>query len=187
MSDPRQLLILDLDETLIYASDKALPRPADFFVLPYAVYLRPGVKEFLEAVAEQFRLAVWTSSSPSYAREVVQALFPDPGILDFMWASDRCTPKRDFETDTWCNTKNLAKVRRRGYDLRKVLMVDDSPEKHLRNYGNLVRVRPFEGDPADDELLHLGRYLELLSSAKDVRRLEKRGWRTTVEVRLAGQ
>lgn len=185
MSDPRQLLILDLDETLIYASDKALPRPADFFVLPYAVYLRPGVKEFLEAVAGKFRLAVWTSSSPSYAREVVQALLSDPAILEFMWASDRCTPKRDFETDTWCNTKNLAKVRRRGYDLRRVLMVDDSPEKHTRNYGNLVRVRPFEGDLADDELVHLERYLELLSGEVDVRRIEKRGWRRALEARLA--
>lgn len=186
MSDQQQLLILDLDETLIYASEKALSRPADFFVLPYAVYLRPGVEQFLKFAAARFRLAVWTSSSPAYAREVVQALFPNPDVLEFMWASDRCTPRRDFETDTWSNTKNLIKVRRRGYDLRRVLMVDDSPEKHTRNYGNLIRVKPFEGAPADDELLHLERYLELLSKEADVRRIEKRGWRRALEALQSG-
>ncbi|HEY0915725.1 MAG TPA: HAD family hydrolase [Solimonas sp.] len=177
MSDQQQLLILDLDETLIYATTKPLPRPADFFVPPYAAYLRPGVEHFLNFVAMKFRLAVWTSSSPLYAREVVQRLFQSPDILEFLWASDRCTPRRNFETDTWINTKNFRKLSRRGYDLRRVLMVDDSPEKHTHNYGNLIRVKPFEGDSSDDELVHLEAYLELLSKETNIRHVEKRGWR----------
>jgi RNA polymerase II subunit A small phosphatase-like protein len=40
----RRLLVLDLDETLIYANECPLDRPADFEVAPYFVYLRPGVK-----------------------------------------------------------------------------------------------------------------------------------------------
>jgi len=67
--------------------------------------------------------------------------------------------------------------KRRGYALERVLVVDDSPEKHTRNYGNLVRVEPFLGDPSDDELSHLARYLPTLAKAENVRSIEKRRWR----------
>jgi len=59
-------------------------------------------------------------------------------------------------------------------------VVDDSARKHERNYGNLVTVRPFEGDPADDELVHLERYLLALADVPNVRAIEKRGWRNRV-------
>lgn len=172
----RPLLILDLDETLIHASETELAHTPDFLIAPYALYLRPGVAGFLERMAQHYELAVWTSSSPAYARAVVARLFAEPERLAFTWASDRCTLRRDLDSDTWCQSKPLHKLRRRGYDLRRVLVVDDSPEKHTRNYGNLIAVRPFEGDPADDELPRLGRYLQQLAGEPDFRRLEKRGW-----------
>jgi RNA polymerase II subunit A small phosphatase-like protein len=52
------LLILDLDETLIYATEVPLDRPADFVVYDYHVYCRPGLAEFLQACARHFELAV---------------------------------------------------------------------------------------------------------------------------------
>lgn len=177
MNTLRPLLILDLDETLIHASERPMAQTPDFVVAHYALYRRPGVAAFLEKMARHYELAVWTSSSPAYAQAVIAALFAAPERLAFVWASDRCTLRRDLESDTWCQSKPLHKVRRRGYDLRRVLVVDDSPEKHTRNYGNLVAVQPFEGDPADDELPRLGRYLERLAGEPDFRRIEKRGWR----------
>jgi len=60
-----------------------------------------------------------------------------------------------------------------------VLVVDDSPEKHTRNYGNLVRVSPFLGDADDDELPRLAAYLSSIRAESDVRTLEKRSWRHT--------
>lgn len=83
----------------------------------------------------------------------------------------------DPETRDRYFVKDLKKVRARGYALEHVLVVDDTPQKHQRNYGNLVAVRPFEGDPADDELVHLGPYLETLAGVDNVRTIEKRGWR----------
>jgi RNA polymerase II subunit A small phosphatase-like protein len=173
----RKLLVLDLDETLIYANERPLARPADFEVAPYFVYLRPGVDEFLLRVAEIYRLGVWTSSSPAYAQAVCRALFGERIPLEFVWASDRCTPTRDFTLDTWSQAKRLKKLRRRGYSLEHVVVVDDSPEKHTKNYGNLVQVSPFEGDPADSELRLLLPYLEKLHEVENVRAIEKRRWR----------
>jgi hypothetical protein len=39
-------------------------------------------------------------------------------------------------------------------------------------------VRPFVGDPNDDELLHLEHYLRELGPVENVRTIEKRGWRS---------
>ena len=55
-------------------------------------------------------------------------------------------------------------------------MVDDSPEKHRGNYGNLVRVAPYFGAVEDDELPRLAAYLEAIADVADYRRLEKRFW-----------
>jgi RNA polymerase II subunit A small phosphatase-like protein len=77
----------------------------------------------------------------------------------------------------------VTEVERRGYDLARLLFVDDSPEKHTRKYGNLVPVAPFTGKQDDDELEVLTRYLKQLSTQPDVRRIEKRQWRKRMEAR----
>ncbi len=64
-----------------------------------------------------------------------------------------------------------------GFDLDKVIVVDDSPEKLLLNYGNLLRVNPFYGDKNDNELIYLMKYLSLLEKESNVRAIEKRMWK----------
>ena len=175
--DHRALLVLDLDETLVHATEVALESESQHEVPPYFLYFRPGLSGFLQHVSSLFRLAVWTSSSPAHASAVCPLIFPELDKLEFVWASDRCTPTRNFEIDAWSNAKPLKKLKRRGYDLARVLVVDDSPEKHTRNYGNLVQIAPFTGDPNDEELAHLAVYLTQLATLPDVRTIEKRQWR----------
>jgi RNA polymerase II subunit A small phosphatase-like protein len=175
------LLILDLDETLMHASEAPLGRPHDFLVAEYYVYKRPHVHDFLAFCRAHFAVAVWTSSTADYAVDVVRELFGNDYPLEFVWARDRCTPRYRPETGTSDWEKNLQKVRRRGYALERVIAVDDSPQKLVRSYGNLVRVRPFEGDPADGELPELARYLLRLRDVPNVRAVEKRNWRSQSE------
>ena len=174
---PKKLLILDLDETLVFAAERPLARAADFLVGPYHVYKRPGLAGFLDVCFELFDVAVWTSSSPLYAEEVVGAIFPDPSRLVFVWASDRCTPAYDPETGEHCAQKNLKKIKGRGYPLGSVIAADDSPEKWRQSYGNLVRVAPYYGAEEDAELSQLASYLSFLERQPDVRAVEKRQWR----------
>lgn len=177
----KNLLILDLDETLIYGTELALDREPDLLASGYFVYFRPGLVNFIRHVASLYRLAVWTSASRSYAHEICSAIFS--GVdLEFLWASERCTVQWDHETGTVCGAKRLRKVRKKGYPLERVIVVDDSPEKHLKNYGNLVRVLPFEGDINDRELDLLSPYLVTLASCTNVRKVEKRAWRKHVPI-----
>jgi RNA polymerase II subunit A small phosphatase-like protein len=77
--------------------------------------------------------------------------------------------------------KDLKKLRRRGYRKEQIIIVDDTPRKLERSYGNLVRVHPFEGDPSDDELLYLMRYLDRIREEENIRIIEKRGWRDNMK------
>jgi RNA polymerase II subunit A small phosphatase-like protein len=173
----RHLLILDIDETLVHAAETPLERQPDFESGPYHVYVRPGLESFLTACNELFELAVWTSATAPYAGQVVSRAFPPNIHLSFLWARERCTLRVHPETREEFWLKDLSKVKRKGYDLDHVLVVDDSPEKLARNYGNLVAIAPYLGSPHDAELDRLGDYLRGLAFTDNVRAIEKRYWR----------
>ncbi|MCU0541902.1 MAG: HAD family hydrolase [Oscillatoriaceae cyanobacterium Prado104] len=177
MKDRKKLLILDLDETLIYGNETSLYRKADFLVEPYYIYKRPFLDVFLKKCFEWFEVAVWTSSTSSYAIAIVSAIFENPENLSFVWARDRCTIVYDIEWLEYYYRKNIKKVKRKGYPLESIIVVDDTPQKWERSYGNLVRVHPFEGDETDNELQYLLLYLEQLKSVENIRSVEKRFWR----------
>lgn len=173
----RQLLILDLDETLFHATQARLERAADFRVVgSYFAYKRPAVGEFLEYCFNHFDVAVWSSATADYAREVVDNIFVQNDRLVFLWARERCTWHFDARQNAWHWLKDLRKVKRFGYPLERILVVDDSGEKHARQYGNLIRVTPYEGDESDRELLDLMRYLSQLETVPNIRLIEKRNW-----------
>mmetsp|Transcript_25401 Transcript_25401/g.61181 ORF Transcript_25401/g.61181 Transcript_25401/m.61181 type:complete len:184 (+) Transcript_25401:103-654(+) len=140
------LLILDLDETLIYACDDAAKRRAleregcepDFWAEGYAVFKRPHCSFFLKRARRLFgRVAVWTSAGSGYASQVIPHVFPtDEGFeLDFVWTAERVTRRYDPFLYTHYDVKDLRKVKRRGYALERVLIVDDTKRKAERNYG----------------------------------------------------
>ncbi len=187
METNRKLLILDLDETLIHASEKPLARVPDFSVYNYHVYKRPSLETFLLTCLDWFDVAVWTSSGGEYATQVVAAIFPDPQALKFVWTSDRCSIVYNYNFDLidghypqYYSRKPLKKVKRRGYDLEAVIAIDDTPKKWEKSYGNLITVKPFEGDEAERELSHLLDYLNILKHERNIRSIEKRGWRDRV-------
>jgi RNA polymerase II subunit A small phosphatase-like protein len=172
----RPLLVLDLDETLVHASDVPLADPWDARVANYYVYARPGLRTFLETMGAAYTLGVWTSSSAAYADGIVRT-FMEGVALRFVWSARRCTYPQDPYRGTASPVKNLSKLKRLGFRLERIVMLDDTPEKLHRHYGNLVRVRPYFGEPDDDELSRVTAYLLRLATADDVRRLEKRDWR----------
>ncbi len=174
--ESRILLILDLDETLVHAVERPIARPHDFLVGPYFVYRRPQLGAFLMACAARFRLAVWSTAGDEYVREVVGRILPSGVELAFAWGRSRCV--RTYNTD-WLEDeflKDLKKVKRAGYSLERVLIVEDTPRKVHRHYGNAVYVPPYLGATDDDVLPRLTDYLDSIHQAPNVRDLEKRGW-----------
>lgn len=173
----KKLLVLDLDETLVHAAEVPLAREESFTAGPYFVYTRPHLSQFIEVVLERFSVGVWTSSGEMYAGLVLDRIFPKDA-LEFVWSSQKCTTVRDWSTGGYTTIKKLDKLKAKGYPLDSIIAVDDTPSKYAKNYGNLIAVREFLGDPADDELPLLAAYLDELAKEPNVRKVEKRAWRS---------
>ena len=171
----RILLILDLDETLIFASKERLTAEPDFVLPPHYIYKRPYLDTFVNYINRVFEIAIWTSSTPDYAHGIIDSLFP-AGLFSFIWTRERCTPRIDLETNERFWIKDLKKVKRRGYNLSRVLIVDDIPLSASRNYGNYIPIRTFRGQKVDKDLLLLAEYLSSFQNVHDVRPMEKRFW-----------
>lgn len=99
----------------------------------------------------------------------------------FVFSGVRTTRRFDHDRHEAYYIKDLKKVRKRGFDLRRVLIADDLELNAQRNYGNAVYVREFNGELDDDELLLLADYLEHLSDKPNFRTVEKRYWRSDVQ------
>ncbi|PRP91316.1 NLI interacting factor-like phosphatase [Enhygromyxa salina] len=185
MTDPAtkrrhaKLLVLDLDETLIHArarGEAELPWPPQRQVAHFRVYLRPGVREFMNAALDRFvAVGVWTSATTDYATAMLERIV-DRRRLRFIYCRERCTQRRDVDLDETYWIKDIRKLDGFGFDKHQILVVDDKPRGLERSYGNLVRIPPFEGDPEDRTLARLGPYLDQLGAVEDVRAVEKRGW-----------
>lgn len=188
--EKRNLLVLDVDETLIHGSEVPLDREADFRAREYHIYRRPYLSRFLAACSKWYELGVWSSASDRYVELIVEEVFPEPEHLHFVWGASRTTVKRTLPGDyarfganlgDYHYQKRLSKIKRFGWPLERVLIVDDSPEKSAANFGNAIYPVPFEGDQGDDELKYLASYLHELKSCENYRRIEKRNWRSSVK------
>jgi RNA polymerase II subunit A small phosphatase-like protein len=174
--DNRILLVLDLDETLIHASETELTSlKHDFTWNNFFVYKRPGLDEFLNSIKDHFKIGVWSSASDDYVGSITSNIFPESLKLEFIWGRSRCTLKRDLELDTYFFSKPLKRLKRKGYQLERILIIDDSAEKVKDNFGNAIYITGFTGAP-DDVLKRLSLYLQKLIEAPNVRTIEKRGW-----------
>jgi carboxy-terminal domain RNA polymerase II polypeptide A small phosphatase len=176
MSGPL-LVVFDLDETLIHGTNAIAEELADFMSGPHRCRYRPHALDLVGECLDRYDVGVWTSAGEGHAANVVDAVFGSSANLRFVWSNSRCTKTRDCETDEIVWIKDLSKLKKLGHNLDRVVAIDDSPEKHARNFGNLLRVQPWTGDQDDTELLDVGRYLEWLDHQPSVRKVEKRGWR----------
>jgi Dullard-like phosphatase family protein len=186
-----KLLILDMDETLIHTErfeDNYLPEGSYDFKFPihgkydekwYYTIKRPFLDEFLKYAFDNFKVAVWTAGGSDYAGEVMKGIGIDTKKLEFFWTRERCTIKYDYMTMQNYGQKNLLKVHRSfGWNLDKVLIVDDVEKTAINNYGNLIKIKSFLYDRNDTELLKLMSYLEKIKNSPNFRAIEKRGWST---------
>ncbi len=177
IADNRKLIVLDIDETLLFASTTKLDLTLDYRASRTFVYKRPYVDEFLSYCLENFRVAVWTMASKRFADEIFRYVLPISRQLLFLWSAKQCSDPSEFGILSDYKIKNLSKIGDYNIDLKNVVMVDDTAEKLCLNQQNLIHIKPFFGDPEDCELFHLIEYLDGIKLAKEIGYLNKRNWR----------
>ena len=151
----RRLLVLDLDETLIFASMFRLPMVPDFTLGLAQAVRRPGLDAFLELCLSLFQVAVWTSATDEYASEAMAHLLPPDASLAFMWSRQMCQRATDPVQGDQYWIKDTCLLAESGYALESLLVVDDEPRSWASCRDRLLRVPKFRGDPEDRALIRL--------------------------------
>lgn len=141
-------LVLDLDETLVHYNH------GDHSA---KIHFRPHLQEFLEQVAKNFNLFIFTSSLKEYADTVIDYIDPKHVFFRQRFYRENTSPESGGVT------KDLAKL---GFDLRRTIIVDNIADNFSRNKENGILVDSFYSDPND---LTLKNILPLLDGIIEAR------------------
>lgn len=188
----RKTLVLDLDETLVHSTFEATssfdfvlpirtaatsisssvrfgsvglfpqqpsPGPSDACVY---VHKRPGLHEFLAAMAELYEVVVFTASLARYADPLLDILDPHGVLVHHRLFREACRPLKEggFVKD----------LRMLGRDLQAVILLDNSPTSYAYQPRNGLAISSYIDDQRDHELLALIPFLtELADFRGDVR------------------
>lgn len=158
--------MLDLDETLVHTTTTMTPN-YDFRVeihnkkctKIFYVLKRPYLDLFLSKMSQYYELVVFTASIRRYADAVID-LVDTGNLITRRYFRQSCIKQgTTFIKDLGVITK----------DLRKVVIVDNSPAAYTLNEDNAVPIETWYDDPQDCALLSLIPFLVALRSAQDVR------------------
>lgn len=170
-------LILDLDKTLIHASDVGENRPKkddDIYDILYGMYLiklRPGLSDFLKEASMMFDISICTMADQIYAEAVADKL-----------KSNIMTTNNSFRFSRVICQEHFSKSDRKGLDIELshehvVLIVDDCEEVWGDEYKpNLITIKPYEFfntktsplDQEQDNDQELARVLDVLKTVHNV-------------------
>lgn len=173
---PPITLVLDLDETLVHCTveqvdDADLTFPVDFHGMTYMVHvrLRPHLNQFLEAIADKFEVVVFTASQQVYADALLDLIDPNHEYIKYRMFRESCLPVEG---------NYLKDLHVLGRDLKKAVLVDNSPHAFGYQVDNGIPIESWFDDKHDTELLKLERFLRTLHKVEDVRSVVRRTFRT---------
>lgn len=163
----RKTLILDLDETLVHSTIKAVTHHhmtvdvlIDGMTCTFYVIKRPHVDLFLKKVAEWFDLIIFTASMQQYADPLIDQLDTSKLVKGRLFRESCLAKEGNF-------VKDLGLI---GQDLATTIIVDNSPIAYSHNKENALPIENWMGDnPQDDALLNLLPFLNGLRFTSDVR------------------
>lgn len=165
----KKSLIIDLDETLVHSSFKAVDR-CDFIVpveienVVHNVYVlvRPYAVEFLSEVAKHYEIVLFTASLAKYADPLLDLLDVNHTI-DYRLFRDSCVQIG------YSYVKDLSRLGRKMSDM---MIIDNSPQSYRFQPRNAIPITSWFDDPHDTELRDLVPVLQTtLKNCPDVREI----------------
>jgi len=175
------LLILDLDNTLIAAVHEAYVRDcigysSDFMALEdtYHVNMRPHLHKFMEYAFKNWRVGLWTVAHLDYAEDILTKSGVDISKFEFIKENADCVKTTDKGFDTiYIKDMNILNE-----DLARVILVDDKTSSANNLPDNVIEIPAYisAAQSADDRLLKLIDFLEEMRNAPDFRSVNKVDW-----------
>jgi RNA polymerase II subunit A small phosphatase-like protein len=141
--------------------DFIIPVEIDGVIHQVYVLKRPFVDEFLQRIADKFECILFTASLAKYADPVTD-------LLD-KWGVFRARLFR--EACTFHKGNYIKDLNRLGRDLKRVIIVDNSPASYAFHPDNAIPVQSWFDDMNDTELVDLAPFLDKLSKVDNVYQL----------------
>jgi len=162
----KKCLVLDLDETLVHSSFKAVQQ-ADFIVPVeieyhwhhFHVLKRPGVDNFLKQMGDLYEIVIFTASLSKYADPVLDKLDIHHVVAHRLFRESCFNHKGNY-------VKDLSQL---GRPIADTIILDNSPASYIFHPNNAVPVSSWFNDPHDAELTDLIPFLADLTFVSDVR------------------
>ena len=154
----RKVLVIDLDETLVYPTTKSFPHlDGNSFLVgnKILVYKRCYLDEFIDYIKDKFYVVIYTESSwNDYAKHVVENLDPSGTFIIGVFTKNDCSIKK----------KGIKKKMSRLDFLENFLIIDDLPDNYVLRNGettnDYIRIHKWCGNAVDNVLLNLTHILE---------------------------
>ena len=180
LSKSKKILLLDLDETLIHADfakeyendtknpyDTIISFESENEINNVGIFLRPGVKLFLENLSKFFEIGIFTASVSEYADEVIKFLDPENNFIKFKLYRKNCVNVNDI-----LKVKDLRILK--NFDLKNVVLVDNNMYSFAAQLSNGILINSFYCNKNDNELYNVYGYLmNYIYQAEDVRKVNE--------------
>jgi len=163
----KKCLVIDLDETLVHSSFKAVDK-CDFIVpveienVVHNVYVlvRPYAREFLEKVSKHYEIVLFTASLAKYADPLLD-LLDTAHTIHYRLFRDSCVQIG------YSYVKDLSRL---GRKMSEIMIIDNSPQSYRFQPTNAIPITSWFDNESDTELKDLVNVLETtLKDVKDVR------------------
>ncbi|OMJ78128.1 hypothetical protein SteCoe_22147 [Stentor coeruleus] len=167
----KKTLILDLDETLVHSSlqpiekcDLKLTITIDTNLVDIYVLIRPGAEDFLINMGKLFEVVIFTASLKAYADPVIDFIDKHHVVKSRLFRNDCINSNGSY-------IKNLSLL---GRDLKKVIIVDNSPMSYSMHPYNALAITSWFDDKNDIKLQEVHKILEILDQVDDVTEVLRR-------------
>ena len=131
------------------------------------IFMRKGVKHFLEEVNKYFEVGIFTASVKEYADAVISFLDPENKLIKFRLYRNNCINYNDAFT-----VKDLRIFK--NVDLKKIVLLDNSMYSFAAQINNGILINSFINDKEDNELFNALNYLiNFILPAEDVREVNE--------------
>ena len=180
---PRLAVFLDLDECLIYATRSDQERELlkkngnEYFQITfprgrkekkYTVFLRPGVREFIEKCTNQFDTYIFTASTEVYAKAITDQLDPAKKIKR-IFSRNSCLTIHTHGKTFYFKDLNTVAIEQ---PIQRKVLVDNSVISFKNNISNGILITSWKGEQTTTKKFNtLLEVLSILSRQKDVRDL----------------
>ena len=132
--DKPYTLVINLDDILVF-----VPKGTN------TIYLRPGLREFLDNISQYYELIVFSSGIKDYAEQIINFIEIDEKYFDY---------RLYRQNNNYFNEKNYKDIKKLGRDLKKTIIIDNEND----NIENKIVVNNFiindDCDEINDRVLY---------------------------------